>query len=311
MRIAIFGVGGVGGYFGSRLAQAGEDVIFIARGEHLKAMKENGLFIDSVRGGFSLNPVNATDNPESVGHVDVVIVGVKAWQVEAVAQSMKPLIGSNTFVVPLQNGVESPMKLSSVLDSERVLGGVCRTICYIEKPGYIKEVGADPYIAFGELNNVLSDRTERLRQAFEKTTGVTAEVPSDIQVAMWTKFLSISSWSGMGAITRVSLSGWRDQPETRQMWQQAMKEVHSVAQVRKIALSEEVIEKATQHVDSLPPDTTASMQRDIINGRPSELDTMNGSVVRFGIEAGIETPVHYFIYYSLLPNEKKIRAHIC
>ncbi len=141
--------------------------------------------------------------------------------------------------------------------------------------------------------------------------GVTAEVPSDIQVAMWTKFLSIASWSGMGAITRISLSGWRDLSETRQMWQQAMREVLSVAQYREIALSETVIEKATQHVDSLPPDTTASMQRDIINGCPSELDTMNGSVVRFAKEAGIDTPVHFFIYYSLLPNEKRIRKHLC
>lgn len=310
MRIVVFGTGGVGGYFGGRLAQAGEAVTFIARGKHLQALREQGLRVDSLKGDFVVQPVQATDDPAQVGPVDVILVGVKAWQVRQVAQTMRPLVGPETFVVPLQNGVESPAQLAAELGQSHVLGGFCRIVSFIAGPGHIRQAGGDPYLAFGELDNRPSERAERLRQAFARTVGVTAEIPPDIQAAMWGKFLTITAWSGLGAVTRAPVGVWRTLPETRHMWIQAMHEVLAVAQARQIALTEENVHKATAYVDSLPPHATASMQRDIMNGRPSELSLLSGGVVRLGQKVGVPTPTHAFIYHSLLPLELQARGEI-
>jgi len=163
MRIAIFGTGGIGGYFGGRLAQAGADVVFIARGEHLQAIRQNGLKVDSIKGDFVIKPAQATDKPEEVGIVDVVLVTVKAWQISDAAKYMKPMVGPETFVLPLQNGVGAPSQLAKILGYEHVLGGLCGLITYIVGPGHVCHAGADPYIRFGELDNTQSDRTERLQ----------------------------------------------------------------------------------------------------------------------------------------------------
>ncbi len=310
MRIAVFGVGGVGGYFGGRLAQAGEEVFFIARGQPLRAMREHGLRVGSLKGDFIIQPVQATADPAEVGPVDAVLVGVKAWQVTEAAQAMKPMVGPNTVVVPLQNGVEAPAQLAAVLGRSPVLGGFCRIVSYITEPGQIRQTGGDPYLAFGEMDNRTSERVERLQQAFQQTAGITVEIPPDIQAAMWEKFLLISSWSGLGAVTRSPVGVWRSLAGTRQLWQQAMAEVYAVAQAKKIALAEEVLKKAVTYVDSLPPHATASMQRDILNGRPSELDTLSGGVVRLGEEAAVPTPTHAFIYHTLQPLELKARGEL-
>jgi 2-dehydropantoate 2-reductase len=310
VRIVIFGTGGVGGYFGGRLAQAGAEVVFIARGEHLQALHTHGLMVDSLKGDFVIHPVQATDDPAEVGVVDVVLVAVKAWQVTQVAQAMRPLVGPKTYVVALQNGVEAPSQLAAVLGEAAVLGGFCRIVSYIVEPGHICQAGGDPYVAFGEMDNHPSDRVAQLQQAFQRTIGVTVETPPDIQAAMWGKFLLIASWSGMGAVTRAPVGVWRSLPETRQMWQQGMREVLAVAQARHIALAEEILQKAVAYVDTLPPHATASMQRDILNGRPSELDTLSGAVVRLGQEAEVPTPTHAFIYNTLKPLELKARGEL-
>lgn len=308
MRIAVFGTGGVGGYFGGRLAEAGEEVVFIARGSHLQAIAEQGLRVESVNGDFLIRPAQATGDPAQVGPVDVVLVGVKAWQVPEAAEAIRPLVGPDTFVVPLQNGVEAPAQLAAVLGEQHVVGGLCRIVSFIAGPGHIRHLGGDPYLAFGELDNHPSERVERLRRAFARARGVTVEVPPDIQAAIWAKFLAISSFSGVGAITRAPAGVWRSRPETRELWQQAMREVMAVAQGRGIHLAEAVVEGATTFMDSLPVDATASMQRDIIAGRPSELESQNGAVVRLGREVGISTPIHNFIYTCLLPQELKARG---
>ncbi len=310
MRIAVFGTGGVGGYFGGRLAQAGEDVIFIARGQHLRAMQADGLRVDSLKGDFVIRPVQATADPAQVGPVEVVLVGVKAWQVAEVAPAMRPLLGPETMVVPLQNGVEAPAQLAAVLGQPAVVGGLCRIVSYVVKPGHIRQAGGDPYVAFGELDNRATDRIERLRQAFARTVGVTAEVPPDIQVAMWGKFLLISSWSGVGAVTRAPVGVWRSLPGSRHIVRQAMSEVVAVAQARGLALTEANIEQSMAYVDSLPPSATASMQRDIMAGRPSELESQCGAVVRLGQQVGVATPTHAFIYHSLLPLELQARGQL-
>ena len=310
MRIAVFGTGGVGGYFGGRLAQAGEEVIFIARGQHLQALQTHGLKVESVKGDFVVDPVQATATPDEVGVVDVVLVGVKAWQVPEAAQAIGPLIGPETVVVPLQNGVDAPAQLAAVLGPKPVIGGVCGILSFVAGPGHIRHVGADPFVNFGELDNRSSDRVKRLHQAFVKATGATAEVPADIHVAMWRKFLLIVSWSGIGAITRAPVGIFRSLPQTRQLLQQTMQEVFDVAHARNIALPDDIIDKTLAFMDSLPPGGTASMQRDIIAGRPSELETQNGAVVRLGQEVGVETPLNAFIYHMLLPLELKARGQV-
>ncbi len=310
MRIAVFGTGGVGGYFGGRLAQAGEEVIFIARGEHLRAIRERGLRVDSIKGDFVIQPAQATDNPAEVGPVDAILVGVKAWDVPEAARLMRPMVGPETFVVPLENGVEAPDQLAEVLGREHVLGGLCKIISAIVAPGHIRHAGIDPYIAFGELDGRKSERAERLRQAFARATGVTAEVSDDIQAAMWEKFVFIAAISGVGAVTRAPAGVIRSLPETRQMLEQAMREILAVARARGVALSDEVIPQTMAFIDALPTNGTASMQRDIIAGRPSELDYQNGTVARLGRELGVPTPVNAFIYASLLPQELRARGKV-
>lgn len=307
MRVAVFGSGGVGGYFGGRLAQAGEEVIFIARGSHLEAIREKGLRVDSLNGDFRIQPAQANDDPKRVGEVDAVLVGVKAWQVPEVALAMQPMIGKDTFVVPLENGVDAPTQIAAVLGSEHVLGGMCQISAFIEAPGYIRHVGLDPYIAFGELDRRRSERAEKLRQAFERAQ-VNAEVPEDINISMWEKFLFIAPISGVGAVTRAPVGISRSVPETRQLLEQAMQEVVVVARARKVMLSDDAVARKMAFVDSLSPTVTASMQRDIMDGRKSELGSQNGAVVRMGLEAGVPTPVNTYLYYSLLPQELRARG---
>jgi 2-dehydropantoate 2-reductase len=310
MRIAIFGAGGAGGYFGARLAQAGEDVVFIARGEHLRAIRERGLRVDSLKGDFVIQPAQATDDPAQVGVVDAIIVGVKTWQLPEAAAAMRPMVGPGTMVVPLLNGVEAPAQLGAALGAQRVLGGLCQIVSMIAGPGHIRHAGIEPLIAFGEMDGSASERVERLRQVFARCEGLTVEVPADIQVALWRKFMFITAISGVGAVTRAPAGVMRLVPETRQMLEDAMREVLAVAHARGIALPDDAPEKAMVFIDNLPPGATASMQRDIMEGRRSELDAQNGAVVRLGKEAGVPTPIHAFIYHSLLPMELKARGEI-
>lgn len=309
MRIAVFGAGSVGGYFGGRLAQAGEEVIFIARAEHLKAIQSHGLRVDSPKGDFVIHPANATSDPNEAGAVDVVILGVKAWQVPEAARQMTPLLKEGSCVVPLQNGVDAPSQLAEVLGAEYVLGGLCRISAMLVAPGHIRHVGIEPYIAFGELDNRSSQRCEQLRRAFERA-GVWVEVPEDIHAAMWQKFVFIAAISGVGAVTRQPIGVIRAIPETRRLLIEAMQESVAVARARGVRLPADLVEKTLADIDRLPPGATASMQRDIIEGRPSELEAQNGAVTRLGAESGVPTPVHAFLYASLLPQEKQARGEL-
>jgi 2-dehydropantoate 2-reductase len=309
MRIAIFGAGSVGGYFGGRLSQAGEDVVFIARGEHLKAMLSHGLRVDSINGDFALQPVQATDDPSKTGVVDMVLVGVKAWQVPGAAEAMRPMIGPETFVLPLQNGIEAPAQLSEVLGDQHVLGGLCGLFCYVAGPGHIVHAGVDPFVKIGELDNHRSQRVELLLETF-KRAGVNAQIPPDIQVAMWMKFLLIAVWSGMGAVTRAPIGIWRSLPETRRMAELGLKEIIAVAAARGISLPEKALQMTMTMYDGLGPQSTASLQRDVMEGRPSELEAQIGTVVRSGLEAGVTTPLFTFIYHSLLPMELRARGQL-
>ncbi|UCE53852.1 MAG: 2-dehydropantoate 2-reductase [Desulfobacterales bacterium] len=309
MRIAIFGAGGVGGYFGGRLAQAGEDIVFIARGDHLKAMLTDGLRVDSVKGDFVVKPVQAADDPEQVGVVDVIILGVKTWQVNDAAQAMRPMVGPETVVLPLQNGVETPAHLAAVLGNQHVLGGLCALISFIVGPGHIRHAGFEPFVRLGELDNHVSERVQRLHEAFA-TAGVSVEIPPDIHAALWEKLLNVGPFGSLGAVSRAPIGVLMELPETRKLMEQGMREIYEVARTRNIALSEGIVDKAMAVLDKVPASGTSSLQRDIIAGKPSELDAWTGSVVRLGKEVGVATPLHSFIYYSLLPMEIRARGQV-
>ncbi|HEU4874182.1 MAG TPA: 2-dehydropantoate 2-reductase [Pyrinomonadaceae bacterium] len=309
MRIAVFGTGGVGGYFGGRLAEAGEDVIFIARGDHLRAIKEKGLKVDSRNGDFVIYPAAATDTVSDVGVVDLVLVGVKAWQVPEAARAMKPLVGANTTVLPLQNGVDAASQLVDTLGPESVIGGLCRIVSFVVEPGHIRHAGAMPSVIIGELDNRQSQRIATIEELF-KRAGVEITIAKDIQVALWTKFLFIASFSGMGAIANAPARILRTDPQWRTQMLQAMQEIYALAHARGINLPPDSVDKVMAFVEALQDDATSSMQRDIAAGKPSELDAQNGAVVRMAHEAGIEVPTHALIYHTLLPLEDKARATV-
>lgn len=309
MRIAIYGAGGTGGYFGGRLAQSGEDVVFIARGQHLRAITNNGLKVDSIKGDFVVQPARATESPAEAGEVDVVLLGVKAWQVPEAAEAMRPMIGPETVVLPTQNGVEAAAQLEAALGRRNVLGGVAKIISFIAAPGHIKHIGAEPFLAFAELDKVPSDRTERIRRMFEKA-GVLAQVPADIHAAIWDKFLMVAAWGGVGAVTRVPIGVVRQVDGSRRLLKRAMEEIFDVARSRQIQVPEKAVEKALSFIDALPEGATNSLQRDIAEGKPSELEEWSGAVVRLGREADVQTPVNDVIYNALLPLELQARGLI-
>jgi 2-dehydropantoate 2-reductase len=308
MRIAVFGTGGVGGYFGGRLAQAGEDVVFVARGPHLDAIRRDGLTVESIEGDFAVRPAKAVGDLRSSGPVDVVLLGVKAWQVKDAGRELRPLLERGGFVVPLQNGVEAADELAAELGPERIVGGFCKIFSYLAGPGRIKHAGVAPRIEFGERDGRRSERVDRLRAAFEKATGVSVGTPGDIGAALWEKFLFIAPLSGVGAVTRMPAGVLRSVPEAREMLESAMKEVFDLARARGIGLRKDAVARTLAYVDSLPADGTASMQRDILEGRPSELDYQTGAVVRLAQEAQVAVPVNEFIYRALLPGERRARG---
>jgi 2-dehydropantoate 2-reductase len=307
LKIAVIGVGGVGGYFGGRLARSGVDTIFIARGATLKALRSNGLRVESIAGDFALDKVMATDDPGSVGHVDAVLFATKAWQIPEAAENAKALIGKDTVAMPLENGMEAPEQLSRVFGAEHVLGGLCGIVSYIVAPGHIRHVAVEPFVMFGELDNSRTERVERLRVAFEKAA-VKVDVPPDIHRSMWSKFLFIAPMSAIGALTRLPIGAWRSMPETREIAIRALKEVVAIATARGVALPVDAIERTLDRYDGLEPDSTSSLQRDVRDGKPSELDAQAGAVVRMGRAAGnLETPVFEMLYNLLLPQERKAR----
>ena len=306
MRIAIFGAGGIGGYLGGRLAQAGEEVVLIARGEHMQAIRDHGLKVDSIKGSFVVVPSLTTSDPKEVGFVDAVILGVKAWQVIDAAESMRPMIGPNTFVVPMQNGVEAPGQLASVLGENAVVVGLGGLISYISGPGHIVHQGGEPFVSFGEVDDSTTERTHRLLEAF-RNAGVTANIPDNVHAALWAKLAFMAANSGVGAITRVPSGQWRNLEGSWDMAKQVVQEVLAVAVEKGVEMPTDAFASAISRLQGSPPDGTSSMQRDLMNGKPSELAVQNGGVVRLGLEVGVPTPVNTFIYHSLLPQEIRAR----
>ena len=307
MKIAIYGAGGLGGFYGARLACAGNDVAFIARGAHLAAMRERGLQVSSPLGDMHLPEPVATDNPADIGPVDLVLVAVKTWQIPEVGAAMGPLIGEGTLVLPFLNGVEASDDLAAAVGAYRVLGGLSKVFSKIEAPGVIHHFTSNVFVAFGELDGADSDRVRALLDMFS-AAGIDAEVSPAIRVELWKKLLLVSSWAGLGALARSPMGVMREQPETRALIGRSMDEGLAVARASGHAVDPAYKDEMWAFYGTMPAEATASMQRDIMDGRPSELDAWNGAICRFGARAGVETPVHSFTYHTLLPMERRARG---
>ncbi len=311
MKIVIFGAGAVGGYFGARLVEAGVDeVVFIARGSHLEALRGSGLRLESIKGDVALPSVEATDDPSSVGAADAVLVGVKTWQVPNAAKAMRPMITDETLVVPLQNGVEATTELAIEIGPSRVLGGMCRMFASVPEPGLIRHSGNEPLLVVGELDNSRTERIERLHEALNVSPGFKAEIALDILITIWEKFLFVAPVGEVGALTRAPLGVVRSVPESRRMLEQAMGEIEALARARGVHLPDDAVANAMTYADASPEIAMSSMHRDLTEGRRSELEAQTGAVVRLGRESRVPTPLHETLYASLLPAELRARGEI-
>lgn len=304
LKIAVVGAGGVGGYFGGKLAAANVDTMFIARGKTLDALRSRGLRVESIDGDFTVDRVNATDRPTEP--VDAVLMTVKSWQIREAAEQIKPILKSDTLVIPLENGIDAPEQLSSVLDKRNVAGGLCGIVSFVVEPGVIRHAGVAPFITFGELDNRVTPRAGRLRDAM-RSAGINAEIPDDIHRSMWSKFVFIAPMSGIGATTRAPVGEWRSKPDTRHMAESAIREVASVAAARGVRLDDDIVAKVMHRYDGLPPDATSSLQRDMMAGKPSELEAQLGAAIRLGRESRVPTPILETMYDALLPQERIAR----
>jgi 2-dehydropantoate 2-reductase len=306
MRIAIMGTGGVGGYFGGLLAQAGNDVIFIARGEHLAAIRAHGLRVESIHGDFTVRPAQAAADPATVGPVDYVLFATKTHHFDQALDAMRPLIGPATTILPLQNGIDAAERTAAALGGDHVIGGLCQVGSYIAAPGVIKQISQFRRIVAGELDGRITPRVQAIVAALQ-AAGAAADATADIRKALWTKFIFIAPFSGVGAVARVPAGEIMACAETRGLLEDAMREVAAVAHARGITLDADIVAKTMAFCAAMEPQQTASMQRDVMSGKPSELESMIGVLVRFGVELGVQTPVFQFFYAALLPQERRAR----
>lgn len=305
MNIAVIGAGGVGGYFGGKLAKAGNPVTFVARGEHGKAMLSTGLKVKSLQGDFFVQPVTVVEDIDGLEKPDLVLLGVKAWQVKEVAQRLRSVIHENTMVLTLQNGVLAAGEVSEVLGAKHALAGLCRIISKIESPGVINHFGVDPLIVFGEINSQMTDRVQKIHSMFENA-GFKSQISTDIQADLWKKFINICV-SGLLAVTRSNYGEIREIKETRRMMFDLLTEIYTLSRKMGIIISADYVEKSMQYIDSFPYDSNSSLARDVWNGKPSELEYQNGTVVKLADQYGVEVPVNRFIYNSILPMELRAR----
>ena len=299
MRIAIMGSGGVGGYLGGRLAASGEDVAFIARGAHLAALRSEGLRIESGGlGDATVDPAAATDDPASVGPVDLVIFAVKLYDTEGAAQAAKPLVGRATGVVTLQNGVDSVEVLSRVLGRQHVIGGVAHIAAVIAAPGVIRHTGTMARFQFGELDGAQSERVAALSAALDGA-GVDHQVSADIERDIWSKMVFLATFAGLTALTRLPIGRVRADPDTRALYQAGLAEALAVARARGIALPDDFVARTLARTDQLPYEMKSSLLNDLESGRRLELPWLSGAIVRMGQEHGVPTPTHAFITTAL------------
>ena len=300
MRIAVIGTGGIGGPYGAALAKTGADVTFVARGAHLAAIRENGLRIEGDRGETHIRPAQATDDIASIGPVDFVLSCVKLWDVENVAEQIRPIIGPQTAVIPLQNGVDAAERMLRVLGYDPVMGGMAFVTGTIVAPGVIRQTGSYQRMTFGELDGRISERSQQLRDLCE-AAGFEGVLSPDIMVPVWEKFILVVPLSGLNALTRLPLGRWRDDPDLLDLYETALRETVAVGLAEGIRLPSDSVDKTLAIMCSMPPHHTTAMGTDLLRGNRLELPWFAGKVVELGRRHGISTPVNGFIYAALKP----------
>jgi 2-dehydropantoate 2-reductase len=303
MRIVVVGAGGVGGYFGGRLAEAGADVTFLARGAHLDALRARGLRITSPKGDAHVRHVAATDDPATVHGARIVLFAVKLYDVESAAPTLNALVSNgaaDVVVVPLQNGVDGAGIVARAVGPAHTAGGTCYVSAVIAEPGLIKHTAMD-HLIFGELDRTRSPRLAEFLETCRRAT-FQSTLSDDIQVDVWAKFVRLSVFAGMTSVTRAPIGVTVNDPELLDMMRKAIAEGLAVAHARGIALPPSTVDDVTKAYQALPPHTKASMLEDLERGRRLELPWLSGAVVRIGREAGVATPIHGFINAVLAPH---------
>ena len=299
MKVVVIGAGGVGGYFGGRLATAGHEVSMVARGPHLAALSEQGLRVRSVKGDFSFD-VPVAEDASAFGPCDVVLFCVKAFDTESAAGGLAPVMGPDTAVVSLQNGVDNEDQLAAALGAEHVVGGAAFIFSTITEPGVVTHTGGPARIVFGERDNRRSDRVERLLAACREA-GIGADIAPDIGAVLWTKFAFICATAGMTASVRLALGDIRETPPAWAMFRDIITEVVQLAGLEGVALAEDVVEQQIHFATGLAADSYSSLYHDLTTGRRMELDALHGSVVRRAERLGLDVPACRAVHAILAP----------
>ncbi len=300
MKVAVFGAGGVGGTFGARLAERGHEVHFIARGRHLAAMREQGLRVEGARGALHLNPVRATDDPATIGPVDLVLFCVKLWDTEDAAPRCAPMLGTDTAVLTLQNGVDAPEVLARTLGAGHVMAGAAGIFATIAAPGLIAQPASVQAIAFGELGGSDSARGRTIERALSEA-GVETRFTRETDVELWKKFVYLTGLSGMTCFTRGPIGPIREDPALLAMLRGAIGEAIAVGRAKGVRLAPDALEERLGVAMRLAPTMKASMLYDLERGNRLELPWLSGAVVRMGREAGVPTPIQTQIVDALTP----------
>ena len=300
MRVAVFGAGGVGGYLGARLADAGAaEVHLIARGPHLEALQERGLELRSIDGGCHVD-VPVTDGPAEVGPVDVVVFTVKSNDTRSAAASLGPMLDAHTAVVSFQNGVDNESWIADEVGEDHVLGGVAYIFATIAEPGVVDHTGGPSRFVFGELDGTKSDRAVAFLEACQGA-GIDTELSEDVRVVLWRKFVLMCCVGGMTAATRLPLGAIRDDPDAWAMFERIAQEVNAVAAVEDVGLPEDIVDRTLELTQGLGADSYSSLYYDLTHGKPLELEALNGAVVRRGREHDVAVPMNEAIVGLLSP----------
>jgi 2-dehydropantoate 2-reductase len=298
LKIAVLGAGGLGSFLGASLARSGEDVSFITRGNHLQAIRENGLTVESLALGRFQVKLKATESPSDIGAVDLVLFCVKAYDTEQALQIIAPLLGDDTTVLSFQNGVDNEDKIAEAIGKERVLAGAISIESFIAEPGVIKQTMGPVLMAIGEMDGSVTPRASKIHAALVKT-GLKCELSSRIQEVLWNKFLFICATGGVCSVAHSSLGEVLGFEPSRNLYVSVMKEVEAVARAKGINLAADLVTRTLALADGMNEATKPSMLRDLERGKRLEIDALNGAVSRFGHQLSVPTPVNDFIYATL------------
>lgn len=310
MNILVVGAGGAGGYFAARWAEIGHDVTVVARGQQLRAIQASGITLRTPSGD-AVVPVRAVERADdTMEPFDFVLFATKTWQLPDALPLAAPAVGPDTALLGVQNGVDSVAVIAKAFPAANVLGGTCHIISMLEGPGIIRHASLLPTITFGELSGGISPRITELVDQLSVPDLVRMIASENVQVDLWRKFLFFAAASSVGSVTRSPMNVLRAMPASRALLESAVQEVYTMARAYDVALPPESVADTLAFIDAIPAGGTSSTQRDVIAGRPSELDALAGSMVRLGRERGVPTPVYDVLYGALVPQEAKARGTV-